>query len=83
MYRINIMTDKPTRDKNAKFIELAEKRVTRTMNDLKLVRNLANRYYYEYTDEQAKKIIRTLQQEMDLLKKSFQDSNNTEEGFRL
>ena len=77
------MTDKPTRDKNAKFIELAEKRVTRTMNDLKLVRNLANRYYYEYTDEQAKTIIRTLQQEMDLLKKSFQDSNNTEEGFRL
>ena len=77
------MTDKPTRDKKAKFIELAEKRVTRTMNDLKLVRNLANRNYYKYSDEQAKKIVHTLQQEMDLLKKIFLDSDNTKKGFKL
>tara|TARA_B100000959_G_C14912461_1_gene595735 strand:- start:647 stop:880 length:234 start_codon:yes stop_codon:yes gene_type:complete len=77
------MDDRPARDKSAKFIELAEKRVTRTMNDLKLVRNLTNRNYYEYSDDQAQKIVRALQQEMDILKKSFLGSTAKKEVFRL
>jgi len=72
-----------SRDKNAKFIELAEKRVNRALNDLKLIRNLSNKNYYEYSEEQSKKIIRALQQELDLLKKSFLDSTKTEKGFKL
>ena len=74
---------KQSRDKSAKFIELAEKRVNRALNDLKLIRNLSNINYYEYSEEQSKKIIRALQQEFDLLKKSFQDHNQTEKGFKL
>ena len=60
-----------SREKTEKFIELAEKRVNRALNDLKLIKNLSNKNYYEYTDEQSKKIIRVLQQELDLLKKSL------------
>ena len=71
------------KEKSAKFIMLAEKRVDRTLNDLKLIRNLSNKNYYEYSDEQSKKIIRALQQELDLLKKSFQNSNFKEKGFKL
>ena len=37
----------------------------------------------EYTDEQSKKIIRVLMQEIDLLKKSFQGSNNANTSFKL
>ena len=55
----------------SKFIKLAEKRVSRTLNDLKLIRNLSNKNYYEYSDEQSKKIIRALQQELDLLKNNW------------
>jgi transposase-like protein len=77
------MSNRTSRDKSAKFIELAEKRVTRTMNDLKLVRNLTNRNYYEYSDAQAKKIVRALQQEIDILKKSFLDSTAKKEVFKL
>tara|TARA_B100001175_G_C19476488_1_gene624631 strand:+ start:1274 stop:1489 length:216 start_codon:yes stop_codon:yes gene_type:complete len=69
--------------KNEKFIDLAEKRVNKTLNDLKLIRNLSNKNSYEYTEEQSKKIIRALQQEIDLVKKSFQGSNNKETGFKL
>ena len=65
---------KQSRDKSAKFIELAEKRVNRALNDLKLIRNLSNINYYEYSEEQSKKIIRALQQEFDLLKKKFSRS---------
>ena len=77
------MVNKTPRDKKSKFIKLAEKRVSRTLNDLKLIRNLSNKNYYEYSDEQSKKIIRALQQELDLLKKSFQSLNTKDEGFKL
>ena len=69
--------------KSEKFIELAEKRVNKTLNDLKLIRNLSNKNSYDYTEEQTRKIIRALQQEMELLKKSFQGSGNQETGFKL
>ena len=42
------------RDKRAKFVELANKRVTKCIRDLKLVGNLSNRSAYEFTDEDAK-----------------------------
>jgi hypothetical protein len=72
-----------SREKTEKFIELAEKRVNRALNDLKLIKNLSNKNYYEYTDEQSKKIIRVLQQELDLLKKNFQKSTSIDKGFKL
>tara|TARA_B100000787_G_scaffold36846_1_gene25882 strand:- start:118 stop:351 length:234 start_codon:yes stop_codon:yes gene_type:complete len=77
------MNKKTPRDKSAKFIELAEKRVNKTLNELKLIKNLSNKNYYEFTDDQAKKIIRVLQQEMDLIKKSFTTLNTQEQGFKL
>jgi hypothetical protein len=77
------MNKQTPRDKSAKFIELAEKRVNKTLNELKLIKNLSNKNYYEYTDDQAKKIIRALQQEMDLIKKSFTTINTQEQGFKL
>ena len=77
------MNKKAPRDKSAKFIELAEKRVNKTLNELKLIKNLSNKNYYEFTDDQAKKIIRVLQQEMDLIKKSFTTLNTQEQGFKL
>jgi ABC-type Fe3+-hydroxamate transport system substrate-binding protein len=68
-----------TRNKGAKFIELANKRVNKAIKDIQLVGNLANRTNYEFTDEQAGKIIRALQQEVDQVKQSFK---NTEEAGR-
>ncbi len=72
------------RDKSAKFIELANKRVNKAIKDLQLVGNLANRQNYEFTDEQAKKIVRALQQEVDQVKQNFQsvDEANRSE-FKL
>jgi ABC-type Fe3+-hydroxamate transport system substrate-binding protein len=61
-----------SRDKAAKFVELANKRVNKALKDIQLIGNLANRQNYEFTDEQAKKIMRALQQEVDIVKQSFQ-----------
>lgn len=60
-----------SRDKAAKFVDLANKRVNRAIKDMQLVGNLANRQNYEFTDEQARKIVKALQQELDAIRHSF------------
>lgn len=59
------------RDKRAKFLELANKRVNRAIKDLALIANLANRKNYDYTEDEAKKVIRALQAEVDHVKHNF------------
>lgn len=72
------------RDKSNKFIELANKRVNRAIKDLQLVGNLANKANYDYTDDQAKKILKALQQEVDFLKQAFSATGDSQKSeFRL
>jgi hypothetical protein len=59
------------RDKRGKFVELAEARVNRAIKDMRLIGNLANRSAYEYTEEDAKKIFRVLQKELDSARARF------------
>ena len=74
----------PLRNKGAKFIELANKRVNKAIKDIQLIGNLANRQNYEFTDEQAKKIVRALQQEIDQVKQNFQSIDDPNRGeFKL
>jgi len=67
------------RDKRAKFIELANNRVNRTIKDLRLIGNLSNRASYEYTDEDARKILRALQREMEDLKLRFRGEDQNDD----
>lgn len=69
------------RDKRAKFVELANNRVNRTIKDLRLIGNLSNRASYEYTDEDAKKIIRSLQREIDDLKLRFRGEDQSDDNL--
>jgi ABC-type Fe3+-hydroxamate transport system substrate-binding protein len=72
------------RDKAKKFVELANKRVNKAIKDIKLVSNLSNRQNYEYTEEQAKKIIKALQNEVDQVKQSFLSSEEDQQtAFKL
>jgi len=65
------------RDKRAKFVELANKRVTKSIRDLKLVGNLSNKAAYDFTEEDAKKIVRALQKEIDSIRSRFADTGGT------
>jgi hypothetical protein len=59
------------RDPRERFVDLANKRVTNAIRQLRLVGNLANRRAYSYTEADAKKIVRVLQQEVNVLKARF------------
>ncbi len=50
-----------TTNKNKKkFVELAEKRVVKAINDIGLIGNLSNRANYDYNEQDVKKIFKTL-----------------------
>ena len=59
------------RDKQQKFIEIAEKRVTRLLNDIRLIGNLSNRNNYEYSPEDVAKIFSAIDSELKTSRKRF------------
>lgn len=62
-------------EKQEKFEKLAEKRVTEAIKKLRLIGNLSNKNNYDYTEEHAKQIIDTLENEMKILKSKFKDDS--------
>jgi len=67
-----------------KFVELAEKRVSRVVKDIRLIGNLSNRTNYSYSDDDVKKIINTLKVEISKLQKRFETSvAEKDDAFRL
>ena len=72
------------RDRRAKFLELANQRVNKALDQLRLVGNLSNRGAYDYTDEDVRKIVKALQKGVDGMKAKFSDSGGSAENtFKL
>jgi len=67
-----------------KFVELAEKRVNRTIKDIRLIGNLSNRSNYVYNDDDVKKIYSALRNALEDMKKRFDSkTSGTEDSFKL
>lgn len=73
------------RDKRDRFVELAEARVTRATQTLRLIGNLSNLNNYTYSETDAQKIVATLDGEIKLLKAKFQTAlrKRQKEEFKL
>lgn len=70
--------------KKDNFVRLAESRVTRAIESLRIIGNLSNRSNYEYSEEDVKKIISTLQEELNSLKNQFKVRvSQNSKNFRL
>ena len=72
MYILNNMNNK-----EKKFKELAEIRVNRALNDLKLIGNLGNKFRYTSTPDQRKKIINSIKAAVKDMENNL--TNQTEE----
>lgn len=67
-----------------KFVGLAEKRVTKALNDIRLIGNLSNRSNYSYTDEDARKIYKALRDAVEEVKNRFERKGGEKAAvFRL
>jgi len=64
-------------NKENKFKELAEIRVNRALNDLKLIGNLGNKFRYTSTPDQRKKIINSIKAAVKDMENNL--TNQTEE----
>ena len=72
------------RDPRAKFVELANLRVARAIKDLRLIGNLSNRRNYDFSDAESKRIVKTLEVELEDLKAKFRGKqNDSTELFKL
>jgi len=69
--------------KRDNFIRLAEGRVTRAIDSIRVIGNLSNTSNYEYTEQDSKKIIDTLQSELTALKLQFKPKAKSKKGFKL
>ncbi|MEJ1958128.1 MAG: hypothetical protein WDM70_00600 [Nitrosomonadales bacterium] len=70
--------------KREKFVSIAEKRVTRTIKDIRLIGNLSNKNNYAYDEKDVKKIISALDEEVKTLKARFAaDDVKSEVIFKL
>jgi uncharacterized protein YeeX (DUF496 family) len=67
--------------KREKFVRLAENRVNRTLNELKLIANLSNKCNYDYSQEDVDKIIKSLKKEVSDLEQKFASKNR--DNFKL
>ncbi len=59
------------RDKREKFIELAEKRVSKALKNIALIGNLSNPTNYEFNSKDAQLIVSALEKEVSQLKQRF------------
>lgn len=54
-----------------RFRRLANKRVNNTLTQIRVLGNLANRSYYEYSDEDIKKIFKEIDEQLKIMKNKF------------
>lgn len=70
-------------DRN-KFVDLAEKRVSKALKDIKLIGNLSNKSNYSYKDQDVTKIYKALKKALDEMKARFDSKGAGEdEIFKL
>ena len=73
----------PEETKAERFIRLAEYRMGKTVKDIKQLAQLANNNNYEWTEDQAKKIIRALDAEVQALEEALKGVKLTASTFKF
>jgi len=71
------------RDREKKFLELAETRVNKVLEGMRLIGNLSNKRNYDYTDDQIKKIFLALDEQHKDIKNKFKSENKSNTKFKL
>ena len=70
--------------KRENFVRLAEARVSRALDSIRVIGNLSNRSNYEYDDQDVKKIIKTLQDEVAKVRTQLETKSGvSKQHFKL
>ena len=69
--------------KHENFVRLAEARVNKALESMRLVGNLANKNNYEYSSEEAREILVALQSGVNDLKTQFNRADDDSSVFKF
>lgn len=70
--------------KRDKFVELAQKRTINAIKAIRVISKLANKSAYEYTDEDVRKIVKALTDELETLKNRMKGTKRPDDfEFKL
>ncbi|MEK6861319.1 MAG: hypothetical protein AABY07_05085 [Nanoarchaeota archaeon] len=69
--------------KEERFKKVASRRVQEILNKMRLLKNCANKGNYSYSEEQANKIVSTIDSEWKKVKSEFNNSKPKKEEFSL
>ena len=70
----SIYYKKKLKSKREKFVDLANKRVTSAIDKIRLIGNLSDRRFYEYSEKDSKQIIDALSKELNSVKSKFKNN---------
>ena len=71
-------------NKREKFMKLANSRVTSTLDKIRLIGNLADKRYYEYSEKDVKAIISSIHKEFSSVKNRFEkNKKSTDSKFYI
>lgn len=63
-------------EKREKFVRLAEVRVSKAMQAIRVVGNLSNRSNYDFSEDDIKKIARALNAEIEAMQARFKNADS-------
>ncbi len=69
--------------RNENFKRIAENRTNKIINMIQSLSNLKNKSFYDYTDEEIKKIFDVIQNELNNQKKLFLSDKKSKNIFKL
>ena len=81
--KFNLNKKKERKSKEERFKLVAGRRVHNIINQIRLLRNCANKSNYTYTDEQIRKISNAIDEEWRNVKSEFNKGKSKKKGFSL
>lgn len=69
--------------KRDRFVRVAETRMNKIITLMQLLGNCANKNNYDYNEDDVQKIMRTLEEELMLLKQKFHQDPEKKSRFKL
>lgn len=73
----------PRKSKRTRFLEVAQRRTSKVLRDLRVLGNCGNRSAYEYSEAEVEKIFAAIQREMDLARSRFRTEGKRHTDFSL
>ncbi len=74
---------KAPESKRDRFVRIAARRTQHVLERLRILSNCSNRGVYEYSPEDIEKIFNTIQEELGLTRRQFEDRNKKRSEFTL